>query len=132
MDRPAPIVEYARKVGKSTADFTATDLSKFMSWWMKQPVRKDILNMAKKYTLAQFQQAHKTRLAEQGIESPINDGKEEIVIHKDEVVCSMELTKQDVEALLFSIERTFADYEMEEDHPHTISLLELKEGLEGV
>jgi len=145
------IIEYAHKIGKNTAEFTVNDLVAFMKIWMKKGVsavtpeqrkvyNKDVLAMRvwrekekmAKHTTKKFEEAHISRLAELGIESPINDGEEEIVIHKDsEVVCSMELTKVDVEALLFSIRRIFEDYEMEK-HKYGVSLMSLKEGLEGV
>lgn len=149
-----PIVEYAHKVGKNTSEFTAVDMANFMKWWMKQPNRIEVENQIKKqlgrsqqihkqqqknreedkmakHTTASFQKAQTSRLAERGIESPINNGEEEIIIHDEEVVCSMELTKGDVLALLFSIHRTFADYEMD-GHEYGASLTTLKEGLEGV
>ena len=50
---------------------------------------------------------------------------------EEEIVCSMELTRTDIKALIFSIERTFADYEMEEDYVYTISLKGTLEGLQG-
>lgn len=43
MNRPPPIIEYAHKIGKNTAEFTASDFAKFMRWWMKQPVREDLV-----------------------------------------------------------------------------------------
>lgn len=148
-----PIVLYARKIGKNTAEFTAADMANFMKWWMKQPMREDMVKklkerqkratrvgqyvqqekaMAKKHTTASFQAAQTSRLAERGIESPINDGEEEIVIHEDtEIVADMGLTRTDVAALLFAINMVFQDYEME-GHEYGASLLSLKEGLEGV
>lgn len=32
-----PIVEYAHKIGKNTAEFTSTDMVRFQAWWMKHP-----------------------------------------------------------------------------------------------
>lgn len=151
-----PIVQYAHKIGKNTADLTTMDMVHFTKWWVSQPQSVEVLqamkaqqqraakigkelqlnrkedNMAK-HTTTSYKNAQTSRLAERGIESPINDGQEEIVMHgEEEVICSMELTKADVAALLFSISRTFEDYNMAEDHPHTISLSSLKEGLEGI
>jgi hypothetical protein len=150
-----PIVEYAHKIGKSTADFTVKDLAGYMKWWLKEPPRKDLMEGTeaqrktyeadvvamkkwrkeeemKKYTTKKYEDAQTSRLAEHGIESPINDGKEEIVIHPEsEVVCSMELTKIDVEALKFAIHRILEDYEMNH-HAYGESLRELLVGLEGV
>jgi len=139
MDRVAPIVEYARKIGKNTSEWTATDMSKFVSWWMKQPMREDLIVMAKRHNLAAFQAAQRSRLnsdqvadIEQVDDSVVEEMQEEVMSFENETVCTMELTRTDVEALLFCIGRTFEDYEMEENHPHTVSLLGLKEGLEGV
>jgi hypothetical protein len=131
MNRALPLVEYAQKIGKNTAELTTSDMVNFTREWMKQQPRKDILAMAKSYTTKKFQDAHTSRLAEQGIESPINDGVEEIIIHNDEVVCEMGLTKMDVEALKFAIQRCFADYELE-GHEHGVCLKSLLEALEGV
>jgi len=128
-----PICEYSQMIGKNTAELTAADMAKFMVWWIKQPSRvEELMNMAKKYSTKKFQDAQTSRLAEQGIESPINDGEEEIIVHEDnEAVCSMELTRVDVEALIFAIERVFADYELE-GHVHGVSLESLLVGLKGV
>lgn len=109
-----PIIEYAHKIGKNTADLTTMDMVAFMKWWMKQAPRKDILTMAKKYSVSKYKDAQTSRLAERGIESPINDGVEEIVVHdSDEVVCEMGLTKLDLLALLFALDRVMADYELD-------------------
>jgi len=149
-----PLVLYAQKIGKNTAELTAADMSKFTKEWMKEPVREDIINvtpeqrvgynkdvaamkqwreegnMPKGYTTKKYQDAQTSRLAEQGIESPINDGEEEIVIHdENEIVCSMELTRKDVNALLWGIKQLFSDYELGDIG---ISLSQLKEGLEVV
>jgi hypothetical protein len=131
-----PLVEYAQKIQKNTAELTTADMVAFMKWYMMQPQRKDLL-MAKSYATKKFQDAHTGRLAEQGIESPINDGEEEIVIHKDnEIVCDMGLTKMDVTALKWALERIFADYELtndtNDDGGYGMSLQSLKEALEGV
>lgn len=152
-----PIVLYAQKIGKNTADLTTIDMVNYTKWWIKQPQRKDLMegtetqrkvynkdvqamnqyreeqNMAKKHTTVSFQAAQTSRLAEQGIESPINDGEEEIVVHEDsEVVCSMDLTRIDVTALLWGLKRLSEDYELNKDDGYGASLLSLKEGLEGV
>jgi hypothetical protein len=131
-----PICEYSQMIGKNTAELTAADMAKFMVWWTKQPSRvEELMNMAKKYSTKKFQDAQTSRLAEQGIESPINDGEEEIIIHdlavENEIVCTMELTRVDVEALLFAINRVCEDYEMD-GHEYGASLVSLKVGLKGV
>lgn len=131
MVRPYPIIEYAHKIGKNTAEFTTKDLTEYMKWWLKQPQREDLIKMTpeqKKVYDADI--AKMKKLREEG--ARVNGETEVVEEVVDKIVCSMELTRQDVNALLFSIERTFADYEMDEKHSHTISLLSLKEGLEGV
>jgi hypothetical protein len=131
MSRPFPLVEYAKTIGKPTQELTAADMAKFMTWWMKQPIREDIISMGRKHNISSFQQAQTSRLAEQGIESPINNGEEEIVIHEDtEIVCSMELTKVDVKALIWAIGVAMNDYNV--DGEMEVSLKSLLEGLEGV
>jgi hypothetical protein len=132
--RDFPLVEYAKKIGKNTAEFTIKDLTAFMKWWLKQQPREDLLKMASNYKqdLAAMQ-AFRKRESEEEVEETVKGNVvADSVVVGEEVVCSMELTRADVEALLFSISRTFADYEMEEDHPHTISLTGLQEGLKGV
>jgi phosphosulfolactate synthase (CoM biosynthesis protein A) len=131
MNRPFPLVEYAQKIGKNTAELTAADMAKYMLWWMKQQPRKDILQMAKSYTTKKYKDAQTSRLAEQGIESPINDGEEEIVIHADETVCEMGLTKVDVDALLWALNEIFKEYDIE-GTPYEASLKGLQEALKGV
>jgi hypothetical protein len=130
-----PLVEYAQKIGKNTAELTANDMAKFTVWWMAQQPRKDILAMAKSYTTKKYQDAQTSRLAEQGIESPINDGEEEIVIHNEnEIVCTMELTQRDVEALKWALKCVLVDYSFEDAKNSIIetSLKSLLEGVEGV
>ena len=130
-----PLVEYAQKIGKNTAELTANDMAKFTVWWMAQQPRKDILAMAKSYTTKKYQDAQTSRLAEQGIESPINDGEEEIVIHNEnEIVCTMELTQRDVEALKWALKCVLVDYSFEDAKNSIIetSLKSLLEGVEGM
>jgi hypothetical protein len=133
MSRPFPLIEYAQKIGKNTAELTAVDMTKFMKWYMMQPQRKDLLIMAKSYTTKKFEEAQTSRLAEQGIESPINNGEEEIVLHGEkwveEIVCEMGLTRKDVDALIWGIKQLFSDYELGE---MGVSLSQLLEALEGV
>lgn len=157
-----PIVEYAHKIGKNTADLTASDMVKFMLWWMKQSPRKDLLkvtpkqrevynkdvaamnkwrgegDMAKnnKYNDAMTSRAQGQLNDELVGDSEIMDNEEvvseEVVSETSEaVICSMELTKIDVDALLFAISIVLEDYEMTE-HEYGVSLSSLKEGLMGV
>lgn len=129
MNRPYPIIEFAQKIGKNTADLTTKDLCAFMVWWVQQKPREDLINMASNYKqdLAAMQkfreeEAEKTVKGEFAADS---------VVEGEEVVCSMELTKVDVTALLFAIHRVFEDYDMN-GHEYGDSLTSLKEGLEGV
>lgn len=144
MARPFPLIEYAQKIGKNTAELTAADMAKFMVWWIKQVPRKDLIKVTPKQqteynkdltNMNKYRAAQHSRLPievlEQGIESPINNGEEEIVIHTDEVVCEMGLTKIDVEALKWAILQVTADYNME-GHEYGVSLKGLLEALEGV
>jgi hypothetical protein len=150
-----PIVQYAHIIGKNTAEFTVKDLTGFMKWWLTQPIRKDIVEATeaqrkvyeedvrrtklwkedqkvRKHTTKKYEEAQTSRLAERGIESPINDEEEEIIIHpENEVVCEIGLTKTDIMALLFSIKRTYADYDVEGTE-YDASLKSILEVLEGV
>lgn len=154
MSRPYPIVEYARKIGKNTADLTVKDMINFTKEWVRQEIREDLAKMTPaqrevynkdvegmkqwrkegnkemaKHTTVSFQQAQTSRLAERGIESPINNGEEEIMIYTDEVVAEMGLTQVDVDALKWVITMACADYEL---GAMEIPLKELLEALEGV
>lgn len=121
-----PLVEYAHKIGKNTAEFTASDMAKFTVWWMKNPQRQDILKAI------QTQQKRATKIGERLMKNRIEDQNTvEEVEQESEVLCSLELTKVDIDALLFSISRTFEDYDME-GHEYGASLSGLKEGLKGV
>ena len=131
MSRPFPLVEYAQKIQKNTAELTTSDMVKYMVWWMKQQPRKDLLAMAKSYTTKKYHDAQTSRLAEQGIESPINDGEEEIVIHTDEVVCEIGLTRVDIDALLWALHEIFENYDLT-GTVHDLALKGLQEVLEGV
>lgn len=148
------MVEYAHIIGKNTAEFTIKDLTGFMKWWLGRPVKEvvvegttaqrkvyeeDVKRMKQwkedqkmsKHTTKSYQDAQTSRLAERGIESPINDGEEEIIIHpENEVVCEIGLTKMDITALLFSITRTYADYDVEGTE-YDNSLKSIQEVLEG-
>jgi hypothetical protein len=137
--KPFPLIEYAQSIGKNTAEFNLKDFAGYMKWWLKQKPREDILKMGANYKqdLAAMQKFRAEATVGKVDPSQMEDGEaqeiSEVVMEEEtEVMCSMELTKQDVEALLFSIERTFSDYNMEAEHPHTISLAGLKKGLEGV
>jgi len=132
--KPFPLVEYAKSIGKNTAEFTLKDFAAYMKWWLKQKPREDILKMGANYKadLAAMQKFRVEGTMGKADTSEIEIiAEEETAAGGEEVVCEMGLTKQDIEALLFSINRTFEDYDMEESNPYTVSLKNLKEGLEG-
>ena len=141
--RPYPIIEYSHKIGKNTAEFTLKDFAQYMTWWLKEKPRKDIMeateaqrNTYKKDVEAMKQWREDEAMAkkeDKRKEEEKEEEKEEVGSGSEgeEVVCSMELTRTDIKALIFSIERTFADYEMEEDYVYTISLKGTLEGLQG-
>lgn len=131
MNKPFPIIEYAQKLGKNTSELTTSDMVNFMKWWMKQQPRKDILAMPKSYTTKKYEDANTGRLAEQGIESPINNGEEEIVIHTDEVVVEMGLTQADINAVVWALSAVINDYDLEES-PYWKPLTDLYDNLVGL
>jgi len=152
--RPYPLIEYAHKIGKNTADFTVNDLAAFMKWWLKEKPRKDLLKVTpeqrvgynkdlaamnkhreeekvRKHTTKKFEDAQTSRLAERGIESPINDGEEEIIIHpENEVVCELALSRVDVDAMLWALNEIFENYDLT-GTIHDIALKEIQGILEN-
>ena len=117
MSRPYPIIEYAHKIQKNTAEFTASDLASFMKWWLKQPDRKDLLAMSKKYKEAQTSRLTGIQLDDElvgdvEIMNVMEKAVDNFVDDKEVIIVEMGLTRTDVEAILFAIERVFADYEM--------------------
>jgi len=135
MARPYPIVEYAQKIQKNTAEFTLKDFAGYMKWWLKQQPRKDLINMKSNYKqdLAAMQKYRKEQAEATEVEVDIiqDEEAEETEEVSEDVVCTMGLTKEDVTALLFAISRVFEDYEMS-GHKYGASLAGIKEGLEGV
>jgi len=139
--KPFPLIEYAQKIQKNTAEFTLKDFAGYMKWWLKQQPRKDLINMKSNYKqdLAAMQKYRKEQAEATEVEVDsllsvdiIQDEEaEETEEVSEDVVCTMGLTKEDVTALLFAISRVFEDYEMSE-HEYGASLAGIKEGLEGV
>jgi hypothetical protein len=143
------IIEYAHKIEKNTADFTVKDLQAFMKIWMKEkssvtPEQRTVYNQdvaamkiwrenekMAKHTTGKFKDAQMSRLSELGIESPINDGKEEIIIHAEEVVCDMGLTRADVIALQWALSKIFEDYDLTNSEME-VPLKALLESLESI
>ena len=88
-----PMVEYAKSINKNTADLTSSDMVNFTKWWMKQPQREDIIMAIK----AQQKRATQVGKYLQTIKQEDNIMENEQT--ENEVVCTMELTKADVDAL---------------------------------
>lgn len=143
MDRPFPIVEYARKIGKSTADFTAIDFVNFMKWWMKQPIRKDLImvdfnkHLKKNGFEASQQKKHGKFPVDQEMvdESEVEEMTEEMMqdeADSTEVVCELGLTKKDVQALVWGLNELLTTYDFHEWSEVGETLTNLKEALDGV
>lgn len=52
-----PIVEYAHKIGKNTAEFTTMDMVRFQEWWVKYP-KKEVVTAAIKKQLKRVVAIH--------------------------------------------------------------------------
>ena len=117
MSRPLPLIEYAQSIQKNTADLTVNDLTAFMKGWMKQQPRKDILNMAGKYKIGQFQSAQRSRLPKDLTEEEctVVDIKleEDGTVTGEEVVADIGLTQADVDALVWGINELMTTYDFE-------------------
>lgn len=135
MDRPFPIVEYARKIGKNTAEFTAVDLSNFMKWWMKQPLRKDLVmkNTFKQQGVITGRKTFQT-MEEAGIEEveELTEEHEAEEAASNEVVVELGLTKKDIQALVWGLGELLNTYDFHEFSEVGESLTNLKTSLDKV
>jgi len=156
MSRPEPIIEYARKIGKNTAEFTVKDLAAYMKWWFKQPPREDLIKVTpeqrkvyqedvkkvqqylkekKMGKSSQYNNAMRSRMTNEQLEGEVVSMNavevDAVEVPAQEIVVEMGLTRTDIDALLFCIERTFEDYEMA-GHEFEKPLSDLHEGLQGV
>ena len=125
MSRPFPIVEYAHKINKNTAEFTVNDLVAFMKWWTKQPVRKDILSMRNEYKKTVGNKVNQNNIDDGDAEEAMEEQQE------NEVVAELGLTRLDVEALKWALGIVIEEYDMSES-AYGKPLLDLKESLDGV
>ena len=105
-----PIIEYAHSINKNTAEFTLKDFAGYMKWWMKQPIREDLMSKARKYN-----DAMKSR-----VELTINDMAEVTVeqlvgVQSDEVVADMGLTQTEVDALSWGITQLLGIFDFGDD-----------------
>ena len=106
-----PIVEYAHKIGKNTAEFTASDMSRYTAWWIKQPVREDL--MSKKS--GSYNKAMESRIpvdVEQIDDGEVQELAEQVV--SDEIVADMGLTQVEVDALSWGITELLGTYDFSE------------------
>lgn len=120
MGRPFPIVEYAHKINKNTSDFTVNDLVAFMKWWVKQPVRKDIMAMKNEF----MQKGAKTGRA-------VSQEAQEEVQQESEAVIELGLTQLDIDALKWALKEIFENYELK-GSAYGKPLLDLKQQLDGL
>lgn len=144
--RPFPIIEYARKIGKNTAEFTAIDFVKFMKWWMKQPIRKDLAMVDFKKHLKKNESDWRNNMNDKAKnkfpvdqemvdESEVEEMTEEMMQEQTdstEVVCELGLTKKDVQALVWGLGELLSTYNFSESLEIGETLANLKEALDGV
>lgn len=126
MGRPFPIVEYAHKINKNTAEFTVNDLVAFMKWWVKQPVRKDIMAMKNEF----MQKGAKTgRFTNTKAIVEVESDEKEVV--ESEAVIELGLTQLDIDALKWALSRIMEDYELK-GSSYGKPLLDMKQQLDGL
>jgi hypothetical protein len=138
-----PMVEYAHKIGKNTAEFTVSDMVNYMKWWMKQPdkgggkkvtpdEREEFMkDPNKRMTPQQRKEYEKDVAAMKKYREETTEETTEEVVSEEEVVCSMELTRVDVDALLWALNEVFENYDLT-GTTYDNALASLKEGLMGV
>jgi hypothetical protein len=72
-------------IGKNTAELTASDMSKFMKWWMQQPIREDLYDMKKKKQATQKKAEVKKVAAKQTKKENVPMKKGTMVVTKADV-----------------------------------------------
>lgn len=113
------IVEFAHMIGMNTADFGIKEMSAYTKWWMKQPVREDIVGKQQSYKAAMQSRALEHYDPEQVSED------EEI-----RIVADMGLTQQDIDALEWGIRQLLEMFDFSELPEHESSLKKLGDELE--
>ena len=106
-----PIIEYSHIINKNTAEFTLKDFAGFMKWWIKQPVREDL--MSKKS--GSYNKAMESRIpvdVEQIDDGEVQELAEQVV--SDEIVADMGLTQIEVDALSWGIGELLGTYDFSE------------------
>ena len=101
-----PIIEYAHSINKNTAEFTLKDFAGYMKWWMKQPVREDLMNKKS----GSYNRAMESRAL---VELTTYDI--ETVIIGDEIVADMGLTQTEVDALSWGITQLLGIFDFGDD-----------------
>ena len=121
-----PIVEYSHIINKNTAEFTLKDFAGFMKWWIKQPVREDL--MSKKS--GSYNKAMESRIpvdVEQIDDGEVQELVEQVV--SDEIVVDMGLTQREVDALSWGIIELLGTYDFSEMPEVEDSLTRLEQEL---
>lgn len=129
MSKPFPIIEYAHKIKKNTAEFTVNDLVAFMKWWVKQPVRKDILAMKNEYV--QKNKSSNKKVDQEMIDDGEAIEEQEEAQEESAVVAEMTLTQLEVDALKWALGEIFANYDLDESE-YNAPLTEMKESLDSL
>jgi hypothetical protein len=158
MSRPFPLIEYAQKIGKNTADFTVKDMINFTKEWVRQEIREDLVKMTpeqreeynrdivnmKQWRGEQGMSKNSQKMKDAATsrlsvnlndQELIDDGMaieaQEESEQENEVVCEIGLTKTDIEALLWALHEIFENYDLT-GTVHDLALKGLQEALEGV
>lgn len=121
-----PIIQYSHIINKNTAEFTLKDFAGYMKWWMKQPVREDIVRKQQSYKAAM--QSRVPVDIEQIDDGVAQELSEEVV--SDEIVADMGLTQQDIDALAWGIRQLLEMFDFSELPEHEQSLTKLGNELE--
>lgn len=128
--RSFPIIEYAHKIKKNTAEFTVNDLVAFMKWWVKQPVRKDILAMKNEYVNKQKNKMGSNKV-HQDIDNIVEPPEEEQEQEQSAVVAEIGFTQLDIDAMKWALAQIFENYDLT-DSAYETPLTELKESLDSL
>lgn len=120
-----PIVEYARLIGKNTAEFTASDMSRFMDWCLAKHKKGGKKMNYEQWKNNKKNQPSKTVQIEEEVE--VQDQEEQ-----QEIVCEFGLTAGDVEALKWGLTELLTAYDFSELEDIGSSLQSIKEVLDGI
>ena len=105
-----PIIEYSHMIEKNTAEFTLKDFAGFMKWWMKQPVREDL--MSKKS--GSYNKAMESRALDV-IDEHEHYNPEVLPDQPVEIVADMGLTQTEVDALSWGITQLLGIFDFGDD-----------------